>query len=115
MSHNFELHAEALYHWGTLGAETSYRFYQHEPSLNNVGISGNASIQVTQGLSLDIWTSYSQIHDQIHLPAEDADLTDILTRRKDIATEYEYGLGLGLNYTFGSIYRSTVNNRFGGF
>ncbi len=113
--HALSLNAWAMYHWGNLEGGIMGNWYQHDPSKNQIGVYGHASVQVTVGLEFNIYASYAQIHDQLHLPAESADLTDILTQRKDIATSFEYGIGMGLSYTFGSIYRSTVNNRFGGF
>jgi len=44
----------------------------------------------------------------------EASLEEILLRRKELATEYEYSLSIGLSFTFGSIYSNVVNPRFGG-
>jgi hypothetical protein len=44
----------------------------------------------------------------------EATLEEILLRRKELATEYEYSISVGLSFTFGSIYSNVVNPRFGG-
>ena len=40
-------------------------------------------------------------------------LEGILLSRKQLATDYEYNLRVGVRYTFGSIYSNVVNPRFG--
>jgi len=39
---------------------------------------------------------------------------EILLEQRQLATQYDYFLSLGLRYTFGSIYSNVVNPRFGG-
>ncbi|NQU82012.1 MAG: hypothetical protein HQ543_10870, partial [Bacteroidetes bacterium] len=39
---------------------------------------------------------------------------DILLQLRELASEYNIDGGIGLTYTFGSIYSNIVNPRFGG-
>jgi hypothetical protein len=39
--------------------------------------------------------------------------TEVLLRLRELATEYSFDFGVGLSYTFGSIYNNVVNPRFG--
>ena len=55
----------------------------------------------------------SRIRDQLALPARGATPEEILLRIRRIQSGYEYGVGLSLTYTFGSIFSSVVNPRFG--
>jgi hypothetical protein len=71
------------------------------------------SIRLTRGLNLDVFGSYSRIHDQLNLPVGDASLDEILLRRRELATDYDYRLSIGLSYTFGSVFSNVVNPRFG--
>lgn len=52
-------------------------------------------------------------HDQLNLPKGDASLDEILLRRRELATDYDYHISIGLSYTFGSVYSNVVNPRFG--
>ncbi|MFH1686770.1 MAG: hypothetical protein ABIE70_04525 [bacterium] len=38
---------------------------------------------------------------------------DVLLRRHELATSYDYYMSVGISYTFGSIYNDVVNARFG--
>jgi hypothetical protein len=38
---------------------------------------------------------------------------EVLLRRRELATQFQYFTSFGLNYTFGSIYNNVVNPRFG--
>jgi len=51
------------------------------------------------------------IHDQLHIPKGDASLEEVLLRRRDLLTTYEYEVNVGFSYTFGSIYNNVVNTR----
>ncbi|GAH14604.1 unnamed protein product, partial [marine sediment metagenome] len=65
------------------------------------------------GLNINLNGSYSRIHDQLSLTRSDATFEEILLRRKEIATTYNYYFSVGLSYTFGSTKSNVVNPRFG--
>jgi len=71
-------------------------------------------IRVTRGLSIEIGGSLEFIHDQINLPKGDADLEEVLLRRRQLETNYEAGISFGFRYRFGSVFNNVVNPRFGG-
>jgi len=71
------------------------------------------NIRLLRGLSVSLRGEYSRIHDQLNLPKGDASIDEILLRRKELATNYEYSFSVGLSYTFGSIFSNVVNPRFG--
>ena len=39
---------------------------------------------------------------------------EILVRRRQLATNYDYNIAFGVSYTFGSIFNNVVNSRFAG-
>ena len=55
----------------------------------------------------------SLIHDQLGLVKAGATPEEVLLRRKELATQFEYFTMFGLSFTFGSIYNNVVNPRFG--
>ena len=72
------------------------------------------SWNVFKGFRFSVGGSYELIHDQISLPKFNASRDDLLIQRRLIATSYNYFVGIGFSYTFGSIYNSQVNPTFRG-
>lgn len=68
-------------------------------------------IRLFRGLSLDIMGSAARVKDQIYEPLEDIPLEDILLRRRELGTDYEYSIEIGFNFTFGSVFNNVVNPR----
>ena len=52
------------------------------------------------------------MRDQISLAKGELSEAEILLRLQEVATGYTYFGGVGLTYTFGSIYNNVVNPRF---
>ena len=55
-----------------------------------------------------------ETYDQINLPKGDADLEEVLLRRRQLETNYEASVSFGFRYRFGSVLNNVVNPRFGG-
>jgi len=53
----------------------------------------------------------ARVKDQIYEPLEDIPLEDILLRRRELGTDYQYSIEIGFNFTFGSVYNNVVNPR----
>jgi len=71
------------------------------------------SLRIVKGLSFNISTGVSVIHDQLNLVKGEATPEQVLTRQKELVTQYSYYTSFGFSYTFGSIYNNVVNPRFG--
>jgi hypothetical protein len=99
--------------WGNASISVDGSHYFYDVSKNRVSLWSHMSIRLVRGLNLDIFGSYSRIHDQLNLPKGDASLDEILLRRRELATDYDYRISIGLSYTFGSVYSNVVNPRFG--
>jgi len=82
--------------------------------MNRMRIHGRLSLSVTQGLSVNLNGSASRIRDQLSLRKGDASEDEVLLRRRELETSYDYHVSFGISYTFGSIYNNIVNPRFGG-
>lgn len=98
--------------WGEIHVGFSYMNYLHDWSKNNISLSTNISLRVAKGLSLNLSGGFSIIHDQLGLPKGGATDEQILTKQKELATQYTYYTNFGFSYTFGSIYNNVVNPRF---
>jgi hypothetical protein len=104
---------ELVQKWGTISASLEGSHYFHDFSKYRLQLWSEMSLRLFQGLNFNIYGSYSRIHDQLSLPAGGASLEEILLRRKQLATDYDYYFSIGLSYTFGSTKSKVVNPRFG--
>jgi hypothetical protein len=99
--------------WGNATTSLEGSHYFHDFSKYRFELRGNVDIRIFKGLSMDIRGSYERIHDQVNLPKGDATLDEVLLQRKELATNYNYSLSVGLRFTFGSVFTNVVNPRFG--
>ena len=99
--------------WGTLEARAEWSQYLHDFSLSRLEADGEVSWRLGRGLSVTAEVNASRIRDQLSLPRRGATPEEILLELRELQSGYEYGFSLGLTYTFGSIYSSVVNPRFG--
>ncbi|MDP2884066.1 MAG: hypothetical protein Q8P51_03495 [Ignavibacteria bacterium] len=99
--------------WGSTSVTLSGSQYLHDLSKNSLGISGNMSIRVFEGLSLNIYGGYSAVHDQLSLAKISLTAEEVYQQRRELAKSYSYWASFGLSYTFGSIFNNIVNARFG--
>ena len=100
--------------WGNLYGAVEYRNYFHDWKLKNFEIKMGANVRITGGLSFNVHSSYSIIRDQVFLLKEKASDLDILTRRRLLQTGFQYYMGFGINYRFGSKLNNFINPRFEG-
>lgn len=99
--------------WGTAELSLEGSHYFHDFKRNRLVVSGDLSLRIYKGLSLDIEGSYSAVHDQLALPRGEITLEEILLRRRELASGYRYKAEVGLSYRFGSVFSNVVNPRFG--
>lgn len=105
---------EVIQPWGEVEIGVNASQYLQDLSRHSVQFNGGIDVRVTQGLSIEIGGSVELIHNQLNLPKGDADLEEVLLRRRDLETNYEAGLSFGFRYRFGSIFNNVVNPRFDG-
>jgi hypothetical protein len=114
-SESFETGLNLRQPWGTSEVSGKFSHYFHDPSKNRLDVFGDLEVRLFKGFVLNSFGSYARIRDQIFLPKGDIPPEEVLTFRRQLATSYRYTFGLGLSYTFGSIYNNVVNPRFEGF
>lgn len=100
--------------WGNAEVSLEGSHYFKDFSYNRLRFSANLSLRIWKGLALTIDGRYAAVHDQLALRKETATIEELLLRRTELATEYNYSLSVGFSYTFGSVYSNVVNPRFGG-
>jgi len=98
--------------WGTIEFGMEYHNYFHNWKYLNFNVNGGVDIRITGGLSFSFYAYAELSRDQIYLPKDEADVTAVLTRRRQIASAYNFFTQFGLSYRFGSKLNNFVNPRF---
>jgi hypothetical protein len=98
--------------WGTANVRAEAASFVNNFKQNRLQIGGGVELNLLRGLSLNVEGWYDRLRDQLYLPAGEASEEEILLRRRQLATGYQYFGALGFSYTFGSRFRSVVNPRF---
>ena len=99
--------------WGEIDLTLSGANYLHDFGLKSVRLRGGIELNITKGLSLDIGGGASAINDQIALRKSEVDIEELLLRRRELETQFDYYTYFGFSFSFGSIYNNIVNTRFG--
>ena len=99
--------------WGSVNVSLEGSNFFHDFSKNRVALGGYISIRIFKGLSLRVRGGVARINDQLSLVRGSASEAEILLQLQELQTSYHLEGGLGLTYTFGSIYNNIVNPRFG--
>lgn len=105
---------EVVQPWGEIEIGANASQYLHDLSRHSLQFDAEFEIRITRGLSVELGGFLEIIHDQINLPKGNADLEDVLLRRRQLETNYEAGISFGFSYRFGSLLNNVVNPRFGG-
>ena len=111
--HEISLAFEQRERWGSLIARTEWSQYLHDTSKSRLETEARVGLRIARGFAVETELSASRLRDQITLPARGATPEEILLRLRRLESGYEYSVALGLTYTFGSIFSSIVNPRFG--
>ena len=109
--HSLELAADFTQPWGELYVSLTGSHYLDDPSQHRVEFYTNFEIRLLRGLNLDIRGGVSRIKDQIYVALEETSDEDILLRRRELGTDFEYSVDVGLSFTFGSVFNNVVNPR----
>jgi hypothetical protein len=99
--------------WGTISTTLAGSHYFHDISLYHINFFNIVNLRLFKGLNFFVFGGGSRIHDQLSLVKGELTLDEVLLRRKQLKTSYDYFFSVGLSFTFGSIYTNVVNPRFG--
>jgi hypothetical protein len=100
--------------WGSAGVALEGSNYLHDFNKNRVTLSGNGEFRIYKGLSVNFFGFLALVHDQLYISKEGASEQEVLLRRRQLATSYQYFGYFTLSYTFGSKFANIVNPRFEG-
>lgn len=97
--------------WGSVFSSLEGRHFFHDLQRNSVEFRNRISWRVFQGFAIDVRSNIELINDQLSLPRGEASLEELLLEQQQRSTNFEFSLGVGFSYTFGSIYNNIVNTR----
>jgi hypothetical protein len=100
--------------WGSLNVFSSFSQQLNDPSFYRSVIFGSTDVRLFKGFSFNVFGEYVKIQDQIGLPKGEASTEEVLLRLRQLETNYSYFVSIGVSYSFGSIFNTVVNPRFGG-
>jgi len=100
--------------WGSISSSVDFSQQLNKLDRTNLGFFGSADVRLFKGFSFNVFGDYSRIRDQISLIKGTASNEDVLLRLRQIQSGYSYFMGFGVSYSFGSIFNSVVNPRYGG-
>jgi hypothetical protein len=98
--------------WGSTSVELRHQNFLNDASKRSTSLEGELSVRLFRGFSVNLGGEYSWIRDQISLRKGDRDPVDVLLRRQQLLTGFEYDARISFSYTFGSIFNNVVNPRF---
>ena len=110
--HNLSVNLSLNQKWGTISTGMNYRNFFHNWRLYNLSFNTYVDVRLTGNLSFNIYAFPSIVRDQVFLPKGDASADDILSRRRQLQTNYNFYMGFGVTYRFGSVLNNFVNPRF---
>ena len=98
--------------WGNSYAGISYHNYFHDWRFFNLGIDIYTNVRITGGLSFFVFAFGGLTRNQVFLAKGDVTSEEVLARRRQLASGYNYFTSIGINYRFGSKLNNVVNPRF---
>jgi hypothetical protein len=100
--------------WGSVSASLEGAAYLDDFSKRRAVLFNFLDVRLFKGFSVNMFISTSFVRDQLYLAKGELSDEDILVRRRQLASSFNYFGGIGLSYTFGSIFNNVVNPRFEG-
>ncbi|MCA1559084.1 MAG: DUF481 domain-containing protein [Acidobacteria bacterium] len=98
--------------WGSAEASVEAQHYLSPRNKYRVNAFGEVDVRLFKGFTLEMFVSASRRRDQLSLRRGAASTEEILVRQRELATGYQYEVGFGISYSFGSIFNNVVNPRF---
>ena len=108
----FDVNLNLVQKWGELFASVYWENFLHDFRYNNINGYVSANIRLFKGFAFNVGAGASIIHNQLNIQKGDISESDVLIRRRQLETSFDYWINFGVNYTFGSVYNNIVNPRF---
>jgi hypothetical protein len=100
--------------WGEGSLELRLSHFLQDVELNRIELGGRLEYRIFRGLSVNLDARAERARDLVFLPRSDATEEEVLLGIRALETDFQLRAGIGLSYTFGSIYNNVVNSRLTG-
>jgi hypothetical protein len=110
--HRFRVSTAIQQPWGEIHGSVEATQYLNNLATHRIETFLSLEYRLFRGLSLDVFGEFARIKDQFALPAGDVPPEEVLLRRRERETDYQFDIGIGLSYRFGSKFANIVNPRF---
>jgi hypothetical protein len=110
--HRFRTDLNFRQPWGNGGTALQVASLLDDFSKWEMTLSGTVNIRLFRGFSFNLGGNYSVIQNQIGLRRRNLTDEEILTARRQLATDSSYSLNFGITFDFGSVFNNVVNTRF---
>ncbi len=114
MQQNISLISSFTKPWGSINVGFFWSNYLHDFSKNQFSINGAISTRLFKGLNFAIWGNYAFVNDQINIRKGDISVDQLLVKNKELLSNYNFNIGMGVSYRFGSKNNSQVFPSFKG-
>jgi hypothetical protein len=98
--------------WGTLSSSVYYDAFFHDLKQMSLEINIQADVRLTGNLSFWAFAFGGLTRNQVFIPKGGTSVEDVLSRRRQLASGYNFGTFFGISYRFGSMLNNFVNPRF---
>ena len=98
--------------WGEIHGQVEGIQYLHDLASHRINTFLSFEYRLFRGLNLDLFVEFARIKDQFYLPGQDLSEEEVLLERRQRETDFQYDVGIGLSYRFGSKFANIVNPRF---
>jgi hypothetical protein len=100
--------------WGMAGAHSSLSQHLNQRDRHRLSLSASTDVNLFNGFAVNIAAGFDRFNDLISLRQGSASSEEILLRQRQLPTDHSYSFTVGASYSFGSIFNTIVNPRFGG-
>ena len=111
--HSLSVNLNQTQPWGSVNLGVEGGQYLDETNRNYGSVFAGTGLRLFKGFNLNLSGSFSSIHNQLYLARSGATPEEVLLQQRRLQTNYSYFVFTGISYTFGSVFNSIVNPRFG--
>jgi len=111
-AHRFRADLNFRQPWGSGGTSAQVEAEVDQPERWQLTLASNVTIRLFQGFSLNVGGNYNIIRNQIGIRRRNLTDEEILTARRQLATDSSWRLNFGFTFDFGSVFNNVVNTRF---
>lgn len=98
--------------WGNISTTVTATQFLNHPSQFRLDLTGQMDFHIAQGLFLNLGGHFAYIKNQRSISNVGLSAEEIILQHKETLSNFNYGLSVGITYTFGAIFNSIVNPRY---